>query len=247
MPTLHCRSTEFTEITTIFFDKDGTLADSETFLRLLAQRRSRLIDAQVPGVQEPLMLAFGVEGDRINPMGMMALGTRRENEIAAAAYVAETGRGWIEALELVAAAFKEADRSLPRKADETLPFPGVDSLLSRLCQAGFTLGVLSSDSTEQVCDFLDRHHLTSYFAIALGSDDRLSKPQAAFYHHACQQLGVLPQQTLVIGDAQSDILMARSGGAAGCIGVTWGWSTPVQLNDATVQISCIEEIRLDEF
>ena len=245
MATIRCHDAIFTTIRTIFFDKDGTLANSEAYLRSLAQRRSRLIDAQIPGVQEPMLMAFGVEGDRIDPSGLMALGTRHENEIAAAAYVAETGRGWMEALDIVRTAFDEADRSLPRKASETPLFPGIREALMRLTEAGLTLGVLSSDSTENVVDFLKCYDLFDSIAIALGSHDQLGKPQAEFYQYACNAIGVDPAQTLVVGDARSDIMMAKNGGAAGCIGVTWGWSSTMQLAEATVQIDRVEQMVVD--
>jgi phosphoglycolate phosphatase len=51
---------------------------------------------------------FGIEGDTLDPTGLMAVGSRRENEIAAAAYIAETGRGWIESLAIARSAFEEA-------------------------------------------------------------------------------------------------------------------------------------------
>jgi phosphoglycolate phosphatase len=92
--TLHCQDQTFENIQAIVFDKDGTLAEVESYLKSLGQKRARLVDAKIPGVQEPLMLAFGMETSGINPMGLLAVGSRRENEIAAAAYVAETGRDW---------------------------------------------------------------------------------------------------------------------------------------------------------
>ena len=68
--TLRCGDVIFQDIQAVIFDKDGTLADSMEFLRLLGQRRSRLLDAQVPGVQEPLLMAFGLERDRISANGL---------------------------------------------------------------------------------------------------------------------------------------------------------------------------------
>ena len=51
MITVQCGTTIFSDIQAIVFDKDGTLADSAHYLRLLAQRRSRLLDALVPGIE----------------------------------------------------------------------------------------------------------------------------------------------------------------------------------------------------
>ena len=153
MVTIQCRDRTFTNIQAILFDKDGTLADSRDFLRNLAVKRARLIDAQIPGVQEPLLMAFGVESNHLNPSGLMAIGTRYENTIAAAAYVAETGRDWPEALDLVTSAFQDADAYLSRKADHTPPFSGVVALIERLSESSLALGVISADSPTHVDDF----------------------------------------------------------------------------------------------
>ncbi len=220
MVSIRCQGVTFQNIQAVLFDKDGTLANSEAFLRSLAQKRSRLIDAQFPGVQEPLLMAFGVEGDRLNPAGLMAIGTRQENEIAAAAYVTETGRDWIESLETVRSAFIEADQYMKRKADHTPLLPGVLPLLQALTTAGLRLGILSSDSTNNVKDFVEKYQLEAYFQLQIGAGN-LSKPDPLLLQQACNALKVSPSQTLVIGDSQADIQLARAG-AAGCIGVKGG-------------------------
>jgi phosphoglycolate phosphatase len=217
MVTIRCAGVTFERIQAVLFDKDGTLADSAPFLRGLAQKRSRLIDAQVPGVQEPLLMAFGVESDRLNPAGLMAIGTRRENEIAAAAYVAETGRDWLPALQLVEAAFREADQ-YGRKADATPLRAGAIELLEAMAGAGLRLGILSSDSTANVQDFVTKNQLASYFSLQMGTDGLISKPDPRLLRQACEAMGVATAETLVIGDSEADVQLARNG-AAGCIAI----------------------------
>ena len=89
MVAINCRGVIFQDIQAIIFDKDGTLEDSQEYLRNLGQKRARLIDARIPGIGEPLLMAFGINGHEINSTGLMAVGSRLENEIAAAAYIAE--------------------------------------------------------------------------------------------------------------------------------------------------------------
>jgi phosphoglycolate phosphatase len=227
--TIQCESVSFANIAAVIFDKDGTLAHSEMFLRNLAQKRSRLIDAQIPGVQEPLLMAFGVDGDRLNPAGLMAIGTRQENEIAAAAYVAETGRDWIESLQRVRAAFAEADQYMLRKADQTPLVAGAIACLQILSQAGVKLGILSSDSPANVEDFVNQNQLTDYFQLQMGTDGSLSKPDPRLLQQACAALEVSPAQVLIVGDSEADVQLARAG-AAGCIGVTGGWTRSPHLS-----------------
>lgn len=245
MVTIRCRDRIFTQIEAILFDKDGTLADSRDFLRNLAVKRARLIDAQIPGVQEPLLMAFGIEGNRLNPAGLTAIGTRYENTIAAAAYVAETGRDWTEAVALVNSVFQDADSYLNRKADHTPPFPGIVDLINRLSATSLSLGVISADSPMHVNDFLQRYDLDSSMAVSLGTmPGEISKPDPAFMLLACEQLGILPNNVLIVGDSQLDMLMGRHAHAAGCIAVSWGWTTISQWGEADVVIDSPEQLEI---
>ncbi|NJO77296.1 MAG: HAD family hydrolase [Cyanobacteria bacterium RM1_2_2] len=245
MSTIRCQSYTFENIRAIIFDKDGTLANSEVALRSLAQRRSRLIDAQIPGVQDPLLMAFGVNGDRIDPSGLMAIGTRLENEIAAAAYVAETGRGWVESLQIVQSAFTEADRSLSPKAEQTPLMLGALDLIQCLSQAGIRLAMLSSDSAANVREFLEVHALQPYFEAAYGVDAKFpTKTDAQLLQQLLLALAVPPPQVLVVGDSQVDVQVAKDAGLAGCIGFTGGWTTAPPIAGATVLAEQFSQIEL---
>lgn len=243
MITLQCQGRRFTGIRAVIFDKDGTLANVESFLRNLVHRRVRLIDAQVPGVQEPLLMAFGVDADQINPAGLMAVGSRRENEIAAAAYIAETGRDWAEALRIVHAAFAEADKETQQKANETPLVNGALPLLDRFFSAGLKLAMLSSDSSQNVQEFIARYQLEEYFLVQSGVDGFLSKAEPLLLEKILFQLQTTPEQTIVVGDSDIDVQIAHSLGCQGCIGVTGGWSKPPTVH-ADVLVRSLSEIHI---
>lgn len=232
MNLIQCGTTRFENIEAVIFDKDGTLANSHLFLRNLAQKRARLIDAQIPGVQEPLLMAFGIESDRLNSAGLMAVGTRLENEISAAAYVAETGRDWMEALSIVQSAFTEADRVFHRKADSTPLYAGAKELMQAIAQAKIKIGILSSDTTANVQDFVDKYELNTFVQLAMGTDTSLSKPNPELLRQACAALGVLPERAIIIGDSAADLEMAGAANAAGCIGMMWEPINPASLKQA---------------
>ena len=225
------------------FDKDGTLEDSQVYLRNLGQKRSRLIDAQIPGIGEPLLMAFGINGDTLDPTGLLAVGSRRETEIAAAAYIAETGRGWLESLAIARRAFEEADQFMG-----TAPSPlfvGSLEVLKYLSVAGLKLGILSAATTERVQAFVQRHCLSDYLQLQMGVVDKgPSKPDPALFLQACQALGVEPSATLMVGDSLGDIEMARQAGAAGCVGICWGTLSAAHLQAADVTISQLDEIKI---
>lgn len=245
MVTICCRSVTFSNIQAVIFDKDGTLEDSQVFLRELGQKRSRIIDAQIPGTGEPLLMAFGIQGDILDPTGLMAVGSRRENEIAAAAYIAETGRGWIESLKIASSAFEEADRYLKEAATTSPLFVGSLEVLKFLKEAGLKLGILSAATTASVQAFVKRHQLDSYIQLQQGVDQGPGKPDPALFLQACQTLGVEPASTLMVGDSAGDIEMGRRAGAAGCIGISWSTSgTVAHLAGADVAITQLDEIQV---
>ncbi|MBV8883342.1 MAG: HAD family hydrolase [Chroococcidiopsidaceae cyanobacterium CP_BM_RX_35] len=243
MAIIQCRDVRFSNIQAIVFDKDGTLEDSQAYLRSLGQKRSRLLDAQIPGIGEPLSMAFGIKGDTLDPTGLLAVGSRRETEIAAAAYVAETGRGWLESLAIASRAFEEADLVIG-----TTPSPlfvGSLEVLKYMSQAGLKLGILSAASTERVQAFVNHYQLSDYIQLRMGVIDRgPTKPDPALFLQACQTLGVAPSATLMVGDSAGDVEMAKSGGAAGCIGICWGAAAAAHLDAADVTISQLDEIQV---
>lgn len=242
MTAIQCGDVRFANIQAIVFDKDGTLEDSEAYLRNLGQKRSRLIDAQIPGIGDPLLMAFGINSDTLDPTGLLAVGSRRETEIAAAAYIAETGRGWLESLAIARRAFEEADQFVG-----TAPSPlfvGSLEVLKYLSEAGLKLGILSAASTERVRAFVDRHQLGNYVQLQMGVDRGPSKPDPALFLQACQTLGVEPSVTLMVGDSVGDIEMARQAGAAGCIGICWGKPEAAHLQTADVAIAQLDEIKI---
>ncbi len=246
MVVIHCRDVIFPNIQAIIFDKDGTLEDSQVFLRELGQKRSRLIDAQIPGTGEPLLMAFGIDGEKLNPTGLMAVGSRRENEIAAAAYIAETGRGWLESLAIAHNAFEESDRYLKDAINTSPLFAGSLEVLKLLSDAGLKLGILSAATTASVQAFVKRHQLEPYIQLQQGVDEGPSKPDPALFLQACQTLGVAPASTLMVGDSAGDIEMAQRAGAAGCIGICWGMPEAAHLEAADVTISQLDELQVIE-
>ncbi|MBD2775449.1 HAD family hydrolase [Iningainema tapete] len=242
MVTIRCRNLTFANIEAILFDKNGTLEDSESYLRSLAQRGARIIDAQIPGIGEPLLMAFGVNGDSLDPTGLISVASRRETEVAAAAYVAETGRGWFESLKIARQALAEAEKYVGVTPSPL--FVGSLEVLKYLSDAGLKLGILSAASTSEVNDFVKYHKLGDYIQLLMGVDEGPSKPDPVLFLQACLALGVEPSATLMVGDSVGDMQMARNANAAGCIGITWvGKSDNVK--GADVVINQLDEILVD--
>lgn len=244
MAVIRCQHLTFTNIAAVIFDKDGTLANSEAFLKKLGEKRSQLLDQKIPGIGPSLLQMFGLVGDRLNPAGALAVGSRRENEIAAAGYIAATGRDWVESLAIAQATFKATDQYFQRKADYTAVFQGALPCLRSLKAVGVKTAILSSDSTANVQDFAQKSELESYFDVLMGTGQGPTKPDPQLLLQACALLEVEPGQTLMVGDSSADLVMARAARVAGGIGVTWGWAEPLSLPDADVAIAQWSEIEV---
>ena len=241
--TIACEDIRFDNITAVIFDKDGTLENSGAYWRLVGSERARLIDAQIPGVGEPLMMAFGIIDDILDPQGLMAVGSYDENEIAAAAYIAETGRSWCESRKIAQAAFNEVAESkyLIKTAKLAPLYNDVRETLQSLTNKGLKIGILSADSTSAVENFVSNHQLHSYIQLSLGANKEITKPDPRLFRQACEALKVTPEQTLMIGDASVDMMMAKSAKAAGAIGICRHQNLRIDLAD--IQIDTLGKIQ----
>jgi phosphoglycolate phosphatase len=244
MATIRCGQRIFENIQAILFDKDGTLANSARFLQALGRKRAACIEAVVPGITAPLLQAFGIGDNTINPAGLIAVGSSREDATVAAGYIVATGRPWISSLNIAEAAFAEADATMYPKAKETLLFVGAREMLQSLAQAQVKLGVVSSDTPENVAQFVEYYDLEPYVQLQMGERPGLNKPNPKIIELACAQLGVSLTQTLMVGDSAADMVMGKAAGVAGCIGVTWGWPTQVSIEATDVVLSDISELQV---
>jgi len=243
LATIKCKNIAFSNIEAILFDKNGTLEDSESYLRTLGQKAARIIDAQIPGIGEPLLMALGINGNFLDPAGLISVASRRETEVAAAAYIAETGRGWFESLRIARQALEEAEQHIGKTPSPL--FVGSLEILKSLSAAGLKLGILSAATTQEVEKFVTTHQLSDYLQLEKGVDEGPSKPDPTLFLEACQALGVSPEATLMVGDSMGDMQMARDAEAAGCIGITWiGKADNVQ--GADVVINQLDEIQVIE-
>lgn len=235
---------QFDNIAAVIFDKDGTLENSLAFWRAVGLERARAIDALIPGVGEPLTMAFGITNDTIDSQGLLAVGSRRENEIAAAAYIAETGKSWYEARQIARSIFAEvsASKYLVKTAKSSPIFADARQTLESLFNTRLKIGILSADSTAGVQNFVANHQLQNLIHLCLGVDNAIAKPDPQLFIKACADLGVLPEQTLMVGDTSVDMVMAKTAKAAGTIGICREQN--ILLESADVQIGSLLEIQV---
>jgi phosphoglycolate phosphatase len=260
MVTIHCGSRTFHNIAAILFDKDGTLSNSHNYLVQVGWKRwqflePRIADRAPTNFEHQLFQAWGLRDIAltadptanawVDPAAMLAVASRRENEIVTAGLIAGLGFDWIEAMAIVQSSFVEASASFTNKQSLTPVFPGIAELLAQLQSAGLKLGILSADVLPNIHSFVELYGLNPYFAAYQGAVEGLSKPNPKLFKLACEALGVDPAHTLMIGDSRADIELAKQAGAAGAIGVHWGWPQAFTLAHADVMVGEITAIRVN--
>jgi phosphoglycolate phosphatase len=117
-------------------------------------------------------------------------------------------------------------------------------VLKNLSEAGLKLGILSAATTASVQKFVKTHELSDWIQLEMGVDSTLHKPDPKLFLQACDQLGVNPAATLMVGDSAGDIQMGKNAGAAGCIGICWGNAEVSHLEKADVAIASLDEITI---
>ena len=108
-------------------------------------------------------------------------------------------------------------------------FPKVLETIATLHSKGITLTIASSRGHESLDAYVEEMHLAPYIHYVLGAEDvEHAKPQPDAVLKTLRELGVTPEETLVVGDMTYDILMGSRAGAHTC-GVTYGNGTREEL------------------
>lgn len=187
-------------ITTIVFDFDGVLADTErlhlrAFQQVFAARGWALDEAayfdQYLGYDDRgLVLAF-------NDDQTLGLGARDVQ-----ALLAEKARVFAEAV-----------------AAGDVVFSGTRACVERMA-ARFTLGIASGALKDEIVTILEAAKLRQHFAAIVAADDVTAcKPAPEPYLTAAQRLGVIPAACAAVEDSPPGLAAARTAGMR-TIGIT---------------------------
>ncbi len=224
------------DIEAVLFDKDGTLSHSEPHLLALATTRLRHCvrlsgTADAEGLADLLTRAYGLhpEHNSLSPAGTIAVAARDHNLLSTAVALTQVGHGWPESIVLAEETFRLADLDLPPGTAVAAPTEGVLDLVRRLRQHHVLCAVISNDDTAGIQDFLRAHELTEDFAAIWSAEHRPRKPNPESVHALCRILGVPPSRCALVGDANSDLHMARAAGVAVVIGYRGGWRQALDL------------------
>jgi phosphoglycolate phosphatase len=113
-------------------------------------------------------------------------------------------------------------KELHQRIHEVCPIPGIQTMLVQLHSNGYQLGILTSNSRENVTRFLEIHGMESLFTDLLTGASINGKPR--FLRRYLKQKQWSPQDILYVGDETRDIDAARKAQVP-VIAVSWGFNT----------------------
>ncbi|MFB9953224.1 HAD-IA family hydrolase [Rhizobium puerariae] len=111
-------------------------------------------------------------------------------------------------------------------------FPGIRALIEEIGpREDLLIGAVTGKSRRGLNLVMETHGFDRYFVVGRTADDCPSKPHPAMVTECCDETGMKPADTLVIGDAVYDMQMAKAAGAK-AIGVSWGYASVDELHRA---------------
>lgn len=201
----------------IVFDWDGTLMDSEA--RIVASMRAAIRDLRLPPRQDNEL------------RNVIGLGLRE-----ALAMLYPEGDG------LMNAALVERYRHYYLHADSTPSqlFAGVEALLAKLHEHGYLMAIATGKGRIGLDRVLPEVGVAHYFCATRCADETASKPNPRMLLEIMAQVKVAAEETLVVGDTEYDMLMAKHAGAD-ALAVSYGVHEKARLQ-CCGPIDCVDSI-----
>ena len=242
MAHLQLRGRSLGPVQGVLFDKDGTLSHSEP--RLIALADARITEAlecfQAMGASQSerselhdlLARTYGRCQSGVTPEGTLAVASRQHNLLSTATVFCQMQLGWPRALVLADEIFDAVDhrhQTTSSAVDSPALLPGAAEVLTELHAAGVVCALISNDTKAGIQGFIDAHQLDDCIADVWSADHLPTKPHVGAVHGLCAKLNLRASDCALIGDADTDLLMARQAGIGITLGYVAGWHQSPEL------------------
>ena len=258
MKRLLLRGNSIGSVKGVLFDKDGTLSNSEKHLQILAELRvqealrifniSNRAEKEVCKLKKMLWDAYGLTTQGLNPAGTIAVASRNQNLIATATVFSLLGESWPDSLQLANEIFRTVDHienGIELNLIERTLLPGAKEILIKLKNANTIQALISNDTEQGLKRFLRENNLNESIDNIWSADHSPSKPDPEAVISLCNVLGLKPEECALIGDAESDLRMAKKAGIKICIGFTGGWTGKAKLSSHQYLIQHWNELDIE--
>ena len=115
--------------------------------------------------------------------------------------------------------------------DDSIPFPGAAEVLKHFNEKEIKTSLLTTKAQDQADKIIDHFDLRKNLSYVMGRRNGVAhKPSAEPLLIICDELGIQPTETLMVGDTDLDINCGKNAGALSC-GVTYGYRTEENLKE----------------
>lgn len=184
----------------IVFDFDGTIADT--------------VDALVTIVNR---LALDFDYRQITPEELALLRNFTSREIIKYSGIS---------LFKIPFLLKKVKGELKHKIQELKPIPAIDTALIELYNHGYKLGIITSNSQENVTAFLKNNQLEEYFEFIYSGVTIFGK--TTIINNVLKQKNLVADSVIYVGDETRDIEASKKANIK-VIAVSWGFNSPEAL------------------
>jgi len=229
---------EIDNIKAILFDKDGTIIDSHKYWGAIIKRRSKALISELKldkSFHQGICYAMGLslEKQKLLPRGPIALVSRER------------------VIKLLTLFFKKNDVKVSEKTIDIIfskvhqdflkdifkyvrILPGAKEILIEIKKKNIKTALITSDSVDNANQIIRHLELEDYFDLIVGRELTSSaKSTGASAKLVCKILNVNPSDTICIGDAPMDVLMAKNAKLKACVAVGSGQTPYFELRKET--------------
>lgn len=180
----------------VVFDFDGTIAD--TFEAVVKILNKLAPEYGFPQIDQEMVAKF------------KKIGSKRARK--------EFGVSWLQFIRIG----RRATRELRSDIEQIRIFPGMVELFRELKKVGATMGVLSSNSKENILKFFKENNLENTFEYVVPCG--LMWGKARKIKKIMKKRKLKPEEIVYVGDETKDIVACHKVGVK-IIAVTWGYNS----------------------
>jgi HAD superfamily hydrolase (TIGR01509 family) len=122
---------------------------------------------------------------------------------------------------------------------------GVLETFQALKAHGFKTALATTDSHKRAQESLDKLNTGEYFDVVLGADDvEKGKPAPEMIWKACELTRCSPEDTIMVGDSATDMVMGKNARVKACVAVLTGPTSRKKLESlADIVIPSVASLR----
>lgn len=200
----------FSAAPAVFFDFDGTLVNTIDSIRATGRRA---------------LMDYGLTEEEVGDVNRI-IGPAFPGAFSEVYGLTEEDAAW------VTARYRELYREQGPEA--CAPYPGIVGLLDALRAQGRTAAVVTCKLTSLASAGAEAHGYLDRFGLVMGKADDTPTTKARLVAAALAELGLAPDQAVMVGDRKNDMEGARANGVL-ALGVAYGAGTADELWEAGAQ------------